>query len=91
MRAEYSIILTILDVRLIFILSSTLDEYLQVRIRARDIQYSVDPRDTDHKDLEHIDFSVPRRAQYVHSAWKRHQDAVFWFDIDLSIQKGLTF
>ena len=26
-----------------------------------------DPRDTDHRDPEHIDFSVPRRAQYVHS------------------------
>ena len=51
----------------------------------------VDPRDKDHEDLAHIDFSVPRRAQYLHSAWKRHQDAVFWVDIDLSIRKGLTF
>ena len=25
------------------------------------------------------------------SAWKRHQDAVFWVDIDLSIKEGLTF
>ena len=45
----------------------------------------IDPRDTDHKDPEHIDFSVPRPARYVHSAWKRHQDAVFWVDIDLAI------
>ena len=30
----------------------------------------VDPRDTDHKDPEHIDFSVPRLARYMHSAWK---------------------
>ena len=37
---------------------------------------SIDPRDESHKDPEHIDFSVPRRARYVHSAWKRHQDAV---------------
>ena len=37
----------------------------------------IDPRDKDHQDPEHIDFSVPRRAQYVHSAWKKHQDAVF--------------
>ena len=51
----------------------------------------IDPRDTDHKDPEHIDFSVPRRARYVHSAWKRHQDAVFWVDIDLAIRGGLTF
>ena len=51
----------------------------------------IDPRDTDHKDPEHIDFSVPRRARYVHSAWKRHQDAVFWVDINLAIREGLTF
>ena len=51
----------------------------------------VDPRDKDHEDPEHIDFSVPRRARYVHSAWKRHQDAVFWVDIDLAITEGLTF
>ena len=51
----------------------------------------IDPRDTDHKDPEHIDFSVPRRARYVHSAWKRHQDAVFWVDIDFAIREGLTF
>ena len=51
----------------------------------------IDPRDENHKDPEHIDFSVPRRAQYVHSAWKRHQDAVFCVDIDLAIREGLTF
>ena len=51
----------------------------------------VDPRDGNHKDPEHIDFSVPRRARYVHSAWKRHQDAVFWVDINLAIREGLTF
>ena len=51
----------------------------------------IDPRDKNHKDLEYIDFSVPRRARYVHSAWKRHQDAVFWVDIDLAIREGLTF
>ena len=51
----------------------------------------VDPRDESHKDPEHIHFSVPRRARYVHSAWKKHQDAVFWVDIDLSIKEGLTF
>ena len=27
----------------------------------------------------------------MHSAWKRHQDAVFWVDIDLAINEGLTF
>ena len=51
----------------------------------------IDPRDKDHEDPEYIDFSVPRRARYVHSAWKKHQDAVFWVDIDLAIEEGLTF
>ena len=51
----------------------------------------VDPRDESHRDPECIDLSVPRLARYVHSAWKRHQDAVFWVDIDLAIKEGLTF
>ena len=50
-----------------------------------------DPRDETHKDPGHIDFSVPRLARNVHSAWKRHQDAVFWVDIDLATREGLTF
>ena len=52
---------------------------------------SIDPRDKSHKDPEKIDLTVPRPARYVHSAWKRHQDAVFWVDIDLAIREGLTF
>ena len=51
----------------------------------------IDPRDKNHEDPEHIDFSVPHRARYVHSAWKKHQDAVFWVDIDFAIKEGLTF
>ena len=51
----------------------------------------IDPRDKNHKDPEYIDFSVPRRAKYVHSAWKKHQDTVFWVDINLAIKGGLTF
>ena len=51
----------------------------------------IDPRDKEHKDPEKIDLSVPRRAQYLHNAWKKHQDAVYWVDIDLAIRKGLTF
>ena len=29
--------------------------------------------------------------QDMHSAWKRHRDAVFWVDIDLGIKEGLVF
>ena len=35
--------------------------------------------------------NVPRRAQFLHNAWKRHQDAVYWVDIDPAIKKGLKF
>ena len=52
----------------------------------------VDPRDEDHRDPENIDYSVPRHARYVQNTWKRHQDTVFWIDIDLGIIKeGLKF
>ena len=51
----------------------------------------VDPRDESRKDPEFFDFSVPRLARYMHSAWKRHEDAVFWVDIDLGIKEGLAF
>ena len=51
----------------------------------------IDPRDKDHEDPEHINFSVPRRARYVYSVWKKHEDAVFWVDIDLAIKEGLPF
>ena len=27
-----------------------------------------------------IDLSVPRHAQYIHKAWKRHQNPMFWVD-----------
>ena len=43
------------------------------------------------RDPEKIDLNVPRRAQYLHNAWKKHQDAVYWVDIDHAIRKGLTF
>ena len=51
----------------------------------------VDPMDESHKDPDVIDLSVPRHAQYLHKAWKRHQDAVYWVDINLAIKKGLKF
>ena len=52
----------------------------------------VDPRDESHKDPVYIDFSVPRLSRYLQNAWMRHQDTVFWVDIDLGIIKeGLMF
>ena len=51
----------------------------------------VDPMDTSHKDPDTIDLNVPRHAQYLHKAWKRHQDAEYWVDINLAVEKGLKF
>ena len=51
----------------------------------------VDLMDKSHKDPDEIDLNVPRRAQYLHNAWKRHQDAAYWVDINLAMKKGLTF
>ena len=71
-----------------------MDWHLEVRIQARDRQYSSCPLIQETKItkiLNILTFSVPRRARYVHSAWKSHKDAVFWVDIDLAIREGLTF
>ena len=43
--------------------------------------------DKNHKDLDTIDLNAQRHAQYLHNAWKRHQDAVYWVDINLAIKK----
>ena len=51
----------------------------------------VDLMGKSRKDPNEIDFNVPRHAQYLHNAWKRHQDAVYWIDINRAIKKGFTF
>ena len=49
----------------------------------------VDPKVQKKKDLDTIDLNAPRHAQYVHKAWNRHQNAVYWVDINLALKKGL--
>ena len=49
----------------------------------------VDPVDKEHKDPDTIDLNAPRHAQYMHKAWKKHQNAVYWVDINLAQRKGL--
>ena len=51
----------------------------------------VHPRNENQKDLEYIDYSAPRLARYLQNAWKRHQDAIYWVDINLAIREGLVF
>ena len=47
--------------------------------------------DKNHKDPDTIDLNAPRHAQYMHKAWKKHQNTVYWVDINLALKKGLKF
>ena len=47
--------------------------------------------DKKQKDLETIKLNAPRHAQYMHEAWKRHQNTVYWVDINLDLKKRLKF
>ena len=51
----------------------------------------VNPIDKEHKDPEKIDLEAPRLAQYMHRAWKKHQNTVYWVDINLALKEGLKF
>ena len=51
----------------------------------------VDPMDKNHKDLDTIDLNAPRHAQYMHKAWKKHQNTVHWVEINLALKRGLKF
>ena len=45
----------------------------------------------EHKDPYEIDFNAPRLAWYKQKTWKRHQETVYWVDIQLAQRKGLKF
>ena len=47
--------------------------------------------DKEHKDPDVIDLEAPSRAQHMRKAWKKHQDTVYWVDINLALKKGLKF
>ena len=51
----------------------------------------VNPMDKEHKDPEKIDLEAPRLARYMHTAWEKHQNTVYWVDIQLAQRKGLKF
>ena len=38
----------------------------------------VDPMDKEHKDPDTIDLNAPRHAEYMHKAWMKHQNTVYW-------------
>ena len=93
-RAISSSIFTMLDARSILhsIINSGLILGGQNSSKRQTVFFlPVDPMDKNHKDPDEIDLNVPRHAQYLHNACKRHHDAVYWVDINLAIKKGLTF
>ena len=47
----------------------------------------VDPMNKEHKDLDTIELKAPRLAQCMHRAWKKHQTAVYWVDINLPLKR----
>ena len=49
------------------------------------------PWTKNHKDPDTIDLNAPRHAQYIHKAWKKHPNTVYWVDINLAMRKGLKF
>ena len=78
----------------IYIPSSIRDRYLEVEIRAIDRQYSFclwNPWTKTIRILITIDLGAPRLAQYMHEAWKKHQNTVYWVDIKFAQQKGVKF
>ena len=52
---------------------------------------SVDPMNKEHKDPCNIDLDAPRLAWYKQKTWKKHQDTVYWVDINLDLKKGFKF
>ena len=51
----------------------------------------VNPMNKKHKDPETVDLKAPRLAQYLQTAWKKHQNTVYWVDIRLAQKKGFKF
>ena len=50
----------------------------------------VNPMNEDHRDPQELGLTKPRLASYKQK-WKRHQDTVYWVDIQLAPRKGLKF
>ena len=48
----------------------------------------VNPMNKEHRDPHELDLTKPRLASYKQKKWKRHQDTVYWDDIQLAQRKG---
>ena len=94
-RTDSSKIFTTLDVRSIFIQSWTMDWYLEVRIQARETKSILSAFFILETKVTRILRRLIWMNHFMHNTCmkhgKRHQDAVYWVDINLAIWKGLTF
>ena len=50
---------------------------------------SVDPMNKEHRDPNKIDLEAPRLAWYQQNKRKKHQNTMYWVDINLAQKKGL--
>ena len=51
----------------------------------------VDPMNKEHKDSDTVGLKAPRLARYLQTAWKKHQNTVYWVDIKLAQKKRFKF
>ena len=52
---------------------------------------SVGPMNKEHRDPNKIDLKAPRLARYLQTAWKKHQNTVYWVGVKLAQEKGFKF
>ena len=52
---------------------------------------AVNPMVKEHKDPCKLDLTKARLAWYKQKTWERHQDTVYWVDIQLAQRKGFKF
>ena len=52
---------------------------------------SVDPMNKEYKDPDEINLNASRLAWYKQKVWKKHQNTVYWVDINLAQKKGFKF
>ena len=50
---------------------------------------AVNPMDKDHKDPYKLDLTKQRLASYKQKKWKRHQDTVYWVDMQLNVMNAI--
>ena len=52
---------------------------------------SVDLMNKEHRDPNNIDLEAARLAWYHQTKWKKHQNTVYWVDIEFAQHKGFEF